>query len=231
MLGTVVNSLAIIAGSLIGFFLKRGIPASMGETISKGLALCVMHIGIAGAAKTENMLLVIFSLVIGAITGELIDIDKRFTEFGYFIEKKLSKNKESKIAEGFVNASLLFCIGSMAIVGALQSALEGNHETLFTKAVMDGVTSIIFTSTMGPGVILSAVSVFLYQGSITMLASFMKPLLTDSIVAEMTAVGSLLILAIGMNMVGATRIKVANILPAVFIPFIYGMILKLGIGM
>ena len=231
MLGTIVNALSIVAGSLIGLFLKGGIPVSMGETISKGLGLCIIYIGMSGTMSTQNLLLVIFSLVIGAIIGELIDIDKRFAELGDFVEKKLSKNGESKIAEGFVNASLLFCVGSMAIVGSLQSGLEGNHETLFTKSVLDGITSIIFTSTMGIGVILSAVSVFIYQGAITLLASSIKGLLTDAIVAEMTAVGSLLILGIGLNMVGATKIKVANILPAVLIPFIYGMIMKIGIGM
>ena len=125
-----------------------------------------------------------------------------------------------------VNASLLFCVGSMAIVGSLQSGLEGNHETLFTKSVLDGITSIIFTSTMGIGVILSAVSVFIYQGAVTLLASSIKVLLTDAIVAEMTAVGSLLILVVGLKRVGATKINVANILPAVLIPFIYGMIMK-----
>ena len=226
MLGTIVNALSIVAGSLIGLFLKGGIPVSMGETISKGLGLCIIYIGMSGTMSTQNLLLVIFSLVIGAIIGELIDIDTRFAELGDFVEKKLSKN-----GEGFVNASLLFCVGSMAIVGSLQSGLEGNHETLFTKSVLDGITSIIFTSTMGIGVILSAVSVFIYQGAVTLLASSIKVLLTDAIVAEMTAVGSLLILGIGLNMVGATKIKVANILPAVLIPFIYGMIMKIGIGM
>lgn len=226
MLGTIVNALAIVVGSLVGFFLKGGIPLSMGKTISKGLGLAIIFIGVSGTMGTQNLLLVIVSLVIGSVIGELIDIDKRFTDLGGFVEKKLSKNGESKIAEGFVNASLLFCVGSMAIVGSLQSGLEGNHETLFTKAVLDGITSVIFTSTMGIGVILSSVSVFIYQGSITLLASSMKALLTDSIVLEMTAVGSLLILGIGLNMVGATKIKVANILPAVLVPLIYGLIIR-----
>lgn len=226
MLGTIVNALAIVVGSLLGLFLKGGIPISMGETISKGLGLAIIFIGVSGTMGTQNLLLVIVSLVIGSVLGELINIDKRFADLGYFVEKKLSKNGESKIAEGFVNASLLFCVGSMAIVGSLQSGLEGNHETLFTKSVLDGITSVIFTSTMGIGVILSAVSVFIYQGSITLLASSMKALLTDSIVLEMTAVGSLLILGIGLNMVGATKIKVANILPAVLVPLIYGLLIR-----
>ncbi len=228
MLGTIVNALAIVVGSILGFFLKGGLPLSMGETISKGLGLAIIFIGVSGTMGTQNLLLVIISLVIGSVLGELINIDKRFGDLGDFVEKKLSKNGESKIAEGFVNASLLFCVGSMAIVGSLQSGLEGNHTTLYTKAVLDGITSIIFTSTMGIGVILSAVSVFIYQGAITMLASSMKALLTDAVVLEMTAVGSLLILGIGLNMVGATKIKVANILPAVLIPFIYGMIQRIG---
>ncbi len=224
MLGTIVNSLAIIAGSIAGFFLKGGMPASMADTITKGLGLCIIYIGMSGTMNTENLLLVIISMVIGGIVGERIDIDKKFFQLGDLLEKKLSKNGESKIAEGFVAASLLFCVGSMAIVGALQSGLEGNHETLYTKAVLDGIASVIFASTMGIGVILSAVSVFIYQGLITVLAASIKGYLTDPIVAEMTAVGSLLIMGIGINMIGAAKIKVANLLPAVFVPFAYGII-------
>lgn len=224
MLGTIVNALAIIAGSIAGFFLKGGMPASMADTITKGLGLCIIYIGISGTMKTENLLLVIISLVIGGIAGELIDIDKKFYQLGDLLEKKLNKNGESKIAEGFVAASLLFCVGSMAIVGSLQSGLEGNHETLYTKAVIDGITSVVFTSTMGIGVILSAVSVFIYQGLITVMAASAKVYLTDAIVAEMTAVGSLLIMGIGINMIGASKIKVSNLLPAVFVPFAYGII-------
>ena len=224
MLGTIVNSLAIIIGSLAGLFLKGGIPVSMGDTITKGLGLCIMYIGISGTMKGEDILLLIFSVVIGAVIGEIIDIDKRFTNFGNKVEKLLSKNGESKVAEGFVNASLLFCVGSMAVVGALQSGLEGNHETLYTKSVLDGITSVIFTSTMGIGVILSAISVFIYQGAITVLASSHKNLLTDPIVREMSAVGSLLIVGIGFNLLGAAKVKVANLLPAVFVPFVYGII-------
>ena len=224
MLGTIVNSLAIIAGSIAGFFLKGGMPASMSDTITKGLGLCIIYIGMSGTMKTQDLLLVIISMVIGGIIGELIDIDKKFFQLGDLLEKKLNKNGESKIAEGFVAASLLFCVGSMAIVGSLQSGLEGNHDTLYTKAVLDGITSVIFTSTMGIGVILSAVSVFLYQGLITVLAASVKVYLTEPIVAEMTAVGSLLIMGIGINMIGAAKIKVANLLPAVFVPFAYGII-------
>jgi uncharacterized membrane protein YqgA involved in biofilm formation len=220
MLGTIVNSLAIIGGSLLGFLLKGGIPDRINDSIMKGLALCIMVIGISGAIKSENMILVISSIVIGAIIGELIDIDKLLKRLGDFIESKL-QGRGGKISEGFVTASLVYCVGAMAIVGSLDSGLKGDHGILFTKAMLDGISSIMFTSTLGIGVALSSVSVFLYQGAITIAASFVQGILTGPVVTEISAVGSLLIMGLGFNMLGLTKIKVANFLPAIFIPIIY----------
>jgi uncharacterized membrane protein YqgA involved in biofilm formation len=220
MLGTIVNSLAIIGGSLAGFVLKGGIPERINDSIMKGLALCIMVIGITGAIKSENMILVICSIVVGTVIGEVVDIDKWLKRLGDFIETKL-QGRGGRISEGFVTASLVYCVGAMAIVGSLNSGLKGDHEILFTKAMLDGISAIMFTSTLGIGVALSAVSVFIYQGVITIAASFVQGILTPTVVTEISAVGSLLIMGLGFNMLGLTKIKVANLLPAIFIPLIY----------
>jgi uncharacterized membrane protein YqgA involved in biofilm formation len=226
MLGTIVNFVAIIVGSLAGFFLKGGIPERLNDIIMKGLALCILIIGIMGAIKTNNMILVICSVVIGALIGELIDIDKWLNRLGDSIESKLN-GKGGKISEGFVTASLVYCVGAMAIVGSLDSGLKGNHEILFTKAMLDGISAIMFSSTLGIGVALSSVSVFLYQGTITMAASYLQGILTAPVVAEVSAVGSLLIMGLGFNMLGLTKIKVANLLPAIFIPVFYFLLVPI----
>lgn len=224
MLGTIVNALAIIGGSLFGFILKGGIPKKINETIIKGLALCILVIGISGAIKSQNMLVVICSIVIGALIGEAIDIDARLFKLGDSIESKL-QGKGGKISEGFVTASLVYCVGAMAIVGSLNSGLKGDHSILFTKSVLDGISAIMFTSTLGIGVALSAIPVFLYQGIITIGASYLQGILTQTaIITEISAVGSVLIMGLGFNMLGLTKIKVANFLPAVIIPIIYFLI-------
>lgn len=226
MLGTIVNALAILAGSLLGFVLKGGIPERINDTIIKGLSLCVLIIGISGAIKTNNMLLVICSVAIGGLIGEIIDIDKGLKKLGDFVESKLS-GKGGKISEGFITASLMYCVGAMAIVGSLESGLSGNHKTLFAKSIIDGISSIMFTSSLGLGVALSAVSVFIYQGIITLSASALQGLLVTSVIAEISAVGSLLIVGLAFNMLGIAKIKVANLLPAVLIPIFYQIILNI----
>lgn len=220
LLGTIVNALAIVVGGVAGFCLKKGIRERFNNIIMSGIALCVMLIGISGALKVKNMLLCIISIVIGAVIGELIDIDRLLKKLGDGIEGKLN-GKAGKVSEGFVAASLLFCVGAMAIMGSLESGLTGNNKILFAKSILDGVSSAVLSSSMGFGVVLSSVSVFLYQGAITLASSLLKGVLVGSVVDDMTAVGSLLIIAIGMNMLGITKIKVANLLPAVFIPMIY----------
>lgn len=228
MLGTIVNSLTIIIGCLIGLIAKNRINEKISETIMNGLALCVIYIGISGALKGEDTILIIVSVAVGAFIGELIDFDERLKNLGNFIESKVNKGNKKKekisISEGFVTSSLLFCVGAMAIVGSLESGLQGNHTTLFAKSVLDGVSSIIFASTLGIGVMLSAVTVFVYQGIITIAAGVLASVLSTAVITNMSAVGSILIIGLGLNVLGATKIKVANILPAVFIPIIYGII-------
>lgn len=224
MLGTIVNFFTIFVGGIIGVLLKGGLPKRFTDTIMSGVALCVIYIGISGTLKGENMLLIVISIAIGSLLGELINIDEKLILLGNFIENKAkSFSKDTSISLGFVTASLLFCVGAMAVVGSLESGLLGKYDILFTKSILDGVTALILSSTLGIGVILSAFSVLVYQGLITLAASLLQNILTTPIVNGMSAVGSLLIIGIGLNMLGITKIKVANMLPAIFIPIIYGL--------
>jgi len=227
MLGTIVNALAIAGGSLLGLIFKNGIPKKYNDTVIKSISLAVILIGILNALETQNILLLIFSLAIGSIVGEFLKIEERLENLGDSIQNKLSGSflgGENNISKGFVNTSLIYCIGAMAIMGSLESGLTNNHQTLFAKSVVDGISAIAFTSSLDIGVVFSSVPVFLYQREITITASFMKPLLVDSVIAEMSAVGGLLIFAIGLNMLEFKRIRVGNMLPAIFIPLVFHII-------
>ena len=223
MLGTIVNALAILAGSLLGLLFSKGISKNYEEIILSGVGLSVILIGIKSALTSDNLMIVIFSVIIGAILGEWLRIEHKLEMLGAFLESKVTtKSSDNRsFARGFVTASLVFCVGSMAIVGSLESGLTGNHQTLFAKSVLDGVTSIIFASAMGLGVMFSGVAVFIYQGIITVSASLVKDLLVPETIEQMTSVGGLLIMAIGMNMLKITTIRVGNLIPAIFLPLLY----------
>lgn len=234
--GTIVNALAVLAGStaglLLAFFAKRFsrlLPADSTDLgnrlqtiIMQGLALCTMYIGISGSLKGQNTLIAIISIALGALIGELLDLDKWVHRLGDWFQRKLAKvaGENSPVSEGFVTASLLFCVGAMSIVGSLDSGLSGNHTTLYAKSLLDGISSIVFSASMGIGVALSIIVILLYQGSIAMLASVLAPLLSDAVIAEMSCVGSLLIIAISLNMLKITNIKVMNLIPAIFLPIL-----------
>ena len=241
MLGTLVNAAAIVLGGAIGLLLKKGLPKKMADTLMIGLGLCTLYIGISGCLAGENTLVLIVSMVIGTIIGEAIDLDGKINKLGNFLERKFAGKKEENaldgrsagtsavaapqgkkvsLAEGFVTSSLLFCVGAMAIVGSLQSGLTGNHETLYAKSMLDFVAAIIFASTLGAGVMLSASLLFLYQGSITLLAQFIEPFLTDPVIAEMNCVGNVIIIGLAMNMLGISKFKVMNFVPAIFLPIL-----------
>ena len=228
MLGTIVNSIAVIVGCLVGLVVKGRLNEKISITVMQGLALCTLYIGISGALKGENTLIMILSVDIGALIGEIIDIDKRLNNLGEYLESKFNGKKESNvsIAEGFVSASLLFCVGAMAIVGSLESGLSGNHNTLFTKSILDGISSIIFTSSLGIGVIFSSVAVFIYQGGITLGAGLLSGILNDMVIANMSAVGGLLIAGLAFNMLGVTKMRIANLLPAIFLPIIFQIFIR-----
>lgn len=241
MLGTIVNATAIVLGGAIGLLLKKGLPEKIADTLMKALGLCTLYIGISGCLAGENTLVLIVSMVIGTIIGEAVDLDDKINRLGKWIERKFTGKKFSEksamaveaiegydaetarkvsLAEGFVTASLLFCVGAMAIVGSLQSGLTGQHETLFAKSVLDCVAAIIFASSLGVGVLLSAGLVFTYQGSITLLAGFIEPFLTDPVIAEMNCVGNVIIIGLAMNMLGISKFKVMNFVPAIFLPIL-----------
>ena len=225
MIGTIVNTLAAVVGGLLGSLLKKGIPERFADLVQKGLALCVLYIGVKGSLAGANTLVTILSLVLGAILGELINIDGGIERLGAWAQAKLSKGG-SRLGEGFVTASLLFCVGSMSVVGSLQSGLTGNHETIFTKSMLDFVSAIILASSLGLGVCLSGAFVLVYQGAIVLLARWAAPILSDYVVAEMSCAGSLLIVALGLNMLGVTKLKVGNLLPAMFLPIILCLFMK-----
>ena len=223
MLGTIVNAATIIIGAGIGLLLKKGIKHSMQATIMDGLGLAVIIIGITGAIKSENIILVIVSLVLGSMLGEAIDIEDKLEKLGQFVQNKMNSNDQN-LAKGFVTASLVYCVGAMAIVGSLEAGIQGNYETLFAKSMLDGISAIIFASTLGIGVAFSSVPVFLYQGSITLLANVVKDVFTAPLVTELSAIGGVLIIAIGINLLGLKKIKVGNMLPAILVPIIYFLI-------
>lgn len=220
MLGTIVNCLAIIAGGLVGLLFKNGIPERYNKTVMQGIGLAVLLVGLKTAMVTDDLLVVIISLAIGALVGEWIGIEDWLDRLGKFLGQKFSKGSGG-FAQGFVTASLMYCVGSMAIVGALESGLSGSHGTLFAKSCLDGIVSIVLSSSLGIGVIFSAAAVLVYQGSITLLASVLKPLLVPAVVAQMSGVGGLLILGIGMNMLREKKIRVGNLLPAIIIPLVW----------
>ena len=221
MLGVTVNTLAVVVGGLVGLLIKKGVPERFSDAIMKGLGLCVLYIAIDGALKGTNVLVLIISVAIGAVLGTLLKLDEGIRALGDKLEKKFKSGEgKSTFAEGFVTASLLFCVGAMAVVGSLDAGLTGDNSTLYTKALLDGIMSIVFASTLGVGVLFSGVLIFLYQGSITLLSGLLQPLLTDYAIGEITCVGSVLMIAIATNMMGITKVKVMNLVPAVFIPIL-----------
>jgi uncharacterized membrane protein YqgA involved in biofilm formation len=220
MLGPIVNALVIGVCSLLGSFVIRGIPLRFEETIKKAIGLSIIYIGIKGALDNQDVLLLIMSMVIGSVIGELINIDSLMNRFGDWTEKKLGMSGGT-FSKGFVSASIIFCTGSMAIVGSMQSGLQGNHEMLFAKSILDGSISLVLAASMGIGVAFSALPVLVYQGGIVFASLAIKSLLTDPIITEMSAVGSLLIAAIGFNFLSIKEIRVANLIPAIFIPWIW----------
>ena len=210
-MGTLVNCLTIIGGCIIGLCIKGKVNEKVSTTVMQGLGLCSLYIGISGSLKCEEPIQLIVSMAVGALIGELIDIDKWLTKLGDYFENKFKKKDDKvSISEGFVTSSLLFCVGAMAIVGSLESGLNGDNTTLYAKSVLDGVSSIIFSSTLGIGVFLSVFTVLIYQGSITLAASMLSGILSTSVITNMSVVGSVIIIGLSLNILGMTKIKVAN---------------------
>lgn len=227
MIGVIINTMAVLVGGLIGLLLKKGIPERISGAIMKGIGLCTIYIGIAGSLKGKNPLILILSITIGVIIGQGLDLDDRLNRLALKLENRFKKdNQKTSIAEGFISASLLFCIGAMTLVGSLQAGLSGNYDMLYMKATLDLVSSIVFASALGVGVLFSAVLLFAVEGSIVLLANFVAPILTDTVIAEMTCAGSLLILALGLNLLGVTKLKIMNYMPAILLPILLCQVIR-----
>ncbi len=221
MFGVLFNTATVLVGSAIGLALNRGIPEKLSATLMQALALCTVYIGIDGALAGENTLILILSLAIGTIIGEGLDLDEKLNRFAKGLESRFRKQDgKVSIAEGFITASLLFCVGAMTIVGSLQAGLTGNQEMLITKALLDFVSSIVFASALGIGVMFAAGFVLVLQGGIVLLAQLVQPFFTDAVIAEMNCAGSVLIIALGLNILGVTKLKVLNFLPGIFLPIL-----------
>ena len=222
--GTIVNTCTVIAGSILGMLLGNILPERLRDTVMKGLGLCTIFIGITGMFGSENALITIISIAVGAIIGELCDLDGHLNRFASWLESRFKRKEgaaKATIAEGFITASLVFCVGAMTIVGSLNSGLTGDHQMLYTKSTLDFVSSLIFASSLGFGVLLAAGSVFVIQGSIACLASLMAPLLQrGNTITEMVVVGSVLIVGLGLNILGVTKLKIMNYVPAIFLPIL-----------
>ena len=226
MIGVIVNVITVILGSCIGLLFKKGIPERVSSAAMIGLGACTLYIGISGSLCGENVLILIASVVLGAITGTLLNIDGAINTLAEKVEQKFRKNgKTVSLAEGLVSVTLLFCVGSMTVTGSIQAGLTGDNSVLITKATLDLVSSMMLASSLGIGVLLAAGSVFVIQGGLVLLAGLLAPFMSTGAINEMTCAGSLLIVMIGTNLMGITKIKVADFLPAIlYAPVIYNLL-------
>lgn len=228
MKGTIVNVIAIISGGILGLLFRGRFPERIKDIVMQGISLAVILIGIQMAFVVESStetLVLIFSLIIGGIIGELLKIEEKLDKIGNLLKEKLGNSDNDYFVQGFVQTSLIYCVGAMAIVGAIQDGLNNDPSILFTKSLLDGTTAIAFTATFGIGVIFSVLPVFFYQGGITVLAAWAQSFLRDPVVNEMTATGGLLIMAIGLNMLKVSKVKVGNLLPSIFVAIIIASII------
>ena len=224
MIGVIANVIAVVLGSAIGLLFKKGIPKKVSDGIMTGIGLCIICIGIKGVFDGDNILVTIISIVLGSVVGFLLDIDKRLNDFGEFIQNKFKKKEDSNvsIAEGFVTASLLFCVGSMTVVGSLNAGINKDYEVLLTKSVIDFIAAIMLSVSLGIGVMFSSIFVLVLQGGMVLLAGVLaEPLMASGAIGELNCAGSLLIIGLGMNLMKVAKVKVANYLPAlIFVPFV-----------
>ena len=218
--GAVVNFFLVILGCLLGLLFKKGIPEKVRNTLMSGMALCVIYIGVTGFfEENANIIVIIVCFALGAVLGELIDFDGMINKLGLKLENRFGKG-DTKLAQGFVTATLLFCVGAMTVVGSIDSGINGDNATLYSKSVIDCVSAMALTTTLGAGVMFASVSVLVIEGALTLLANVVSPVLTDVAVTQMSIIGSALIVALGLNMLGLTKIKVMNYLPSILLPIV-----------
>ena len=234
-LGTIINTAAIIVGGLLGLLFGRKIPERLQDTLMKANGVCVLFIGIAGALQemftvagrkieSGGTMMMIGSLAIGAVIGEIINIEHHMERFGEWLKKKTKSDKDTSFVDGFVTASLTVCIGAMAVVGSIKDGIYGDYSVLAAKAVLDLIIIIIMTASMGKGCIFSAIPVAVFQGSITLLARLIEPIMTETALSYLSLTGSILIFCVGVNLVWGKKIKVANLLPTIVIAVIWAVI-------
>ena len=228
--GVLVNTVTVLIGSGLGLLLKKGIPERLTKAVMTAIGLCTIAIGISGVIKGQNQLVMILALVLGTIVGTLIDIDKRLESLGNRLSKK-TNSREATFSQGFITASLLFCVGAMTIVGSMNAGISGDNQMLYTKSVLDLISSSMLAASLGIGVMCAASFVFLFQGILVALSMLLGSFLSDFAVAELISAGSVMIIALGLNLIGVTKIKVANLLPGlIFVPFICAAFTALGFG-
>ena len=222
--GTIVNALGVLGGGLIGLvihkLLHRGIPERYSQRIMQGIGLCTVYIAAGSLLEGSKTLVTILSMVIGAVIGELLDLDGKITRLGQKLEARFGGSGDDTFVQGFLSATLLFCVGTMAILGSLDAGLRNDHATLLAKSVMDTISACVFASTLGLGVLFSVVPLFLYQGGITLLSSVVGPYLTEGVIGEMNTVGSLLLLGLSLDLLGIKKLKLMNYIPAIFLPIL-----------
>lgn len=228
--GTLVNAAGILLGGGVGLLVRRlfrqGVPERFSDIVMKGIGLCTIYIAASGLLDGSKSLVTILSVVLGAVLGEWLDLDGKIHSLSMVMERRFSREGEgSSFAQGFMAATLLFCVGTMAIKGALDGGLSGDHATLYAKAVIDTISACIFASAMGVGVLFSAVPVLLYQGAIALLAFAAGPYLGDAVIAEMNTVGSLLLLGLSLDLLGIAHLKLMNYIPAMFLPILLCLVL------
>lgn len=223
MIAAIVNAVVVILGGLLGLLLGGRLREEHTKTIVNGLGICTMVIGITSAIATANILIVIICLVLGTIVGEILKIEQRLDNLGDWLKSKVAKNGGGRFTEGFVTASLLFCVGSMAIMGSFDAGLRGDYNTIFAKSALDAVMAVTFAATMGVGVLFSSAAVLVYQGTLTLLAGLVEPYLSAPVIVEMSAVGGIMLIGTGINIMGLSRerVKVGNMLPAIVLPILW----------
>lgn len=233
-MGTIINALAVIAGGALGMIIKGGLPQRVSDLLMQALGLCTIFIGITGALSgmmkvegglltTQGTMLLIASLGIGAVIGEFMDIEGRMEHLANRI-KRMVHSEDNRFVEGFVSNALVICVGAMAVVGALQDGLTKDASMLITKAILDGIISMVFASALGIGVLFAAIPLAIYQGSITLLASVVAPLFDTVLIANLSFVGSVLIFGVGINLLFGKQIRIGNLLPALLVPVLYAII-------
>ena len=223
MQGTLANVLAIILGAILGTLFGRQLPEKIKNTVMQGVGLVVLFIGLDMALETENLLIVLLSILGGAVIGELLSIQERLNKWGEKLKNRFDSTGGSLFTQGFVSSSLIYCVGALAVMGPLESGLTGEHSILYAKSILDGVTSIVLSATFGIGVAFSALAVLLYQGSITLMAGWVSTFLTEAVISEITATGGILIIGLGIIILDIKDIKVGNLLPALLFAFVLAL--------